>query len=170
MITSAEEFIRLRFSDDIEEQRRSAVEEADISVWHEVLKQYPDNDEREGALTPTPYGYMNEYISENANVRDGVALNKRLPDEIIRILAKDRSWRVRCTIAWKRKTPPDVLRELADDPDDSVRNKVAWHRKTPKDVLERMLNDPWDKIVLAVKKRLGIIDNADLDPKLRVST
>lgn len=149
MITSAEEFIRLRFSDDPEEQDGALWEEADITVWHEVLKQYPDTEEEEVPNGPIP---------ENSWIRSWVAFNKKLPEAIIRILAKDSSWRVRDTIAMKRKTPPDVLKELSKDPDEGIRHRVAINAKTPRDIIESMLNDPWEEVVLTVKKRLGIAD------------
>lgn len=147
MITSAEEFLRLRSSDDLEEQDRASWEEADISVWYEVLKQYPDTGEQEAPNGPIP---------EGAWIRKWVAHNKKLPEAIIRILAKDSSWRVRNTIAMKRKTPPDVLKDLSTDPDEGIRHSVAFNKKTPKYILESMLDDPWEEVVLTVKERLGL--------------
>ena len=160
MIESAEEFLRLRSSDDLEEQHRASREEADVSVWHELLKQYPDTGEQEALNGPIP---------EGAWIRTWVAHNKKIPEAIIRILAKDSSWRVRHTIAMKRKTPPDVLKMLSTDLDESIRHRVAMNPKTPKGILESMLDDPQETIVLAVKKRLGMIENSSLSPKLILS-
>lgn len=42
MITSAEEFVTLRASRLKSEYDRSAMEEAPLAVWREVIKRYPD--------------------------------------------------------------------------------------------------------------------------------
>lgn len=42
MILSADEFIRLRTSEDPEEYGRTASEEASESVWMDVINKYPD--------------------------------------------------------------------------------------------------------------------------------
>ena len=107
---------------------------------------YPDTGEEEVRNGPVP---------KNAWIRKWVACNKKLIGAIIRILAKNSSWRVRDVIAMKRKTPTDVLKELSTDPNEGVRHSVAYNAKTPKHTLESMLEDPWEDIVLTVKKRLN---------------
>lgn len=147
MIKSAEEFLRLNSSDDREEQDRASCEKADISVWYEVLKQYPDTGEEETPNGPIPEGIW---------IRRWVAHNTKIPEAIIRILAKDSSWRVRDTIAMKWHTPPDVLKDLSTDPGEGIRHSVAHNKKTPKYILESMLDDPWEEVVLTVKEKLGL--------------
>ena len=131
MIKSAEEFVRLRESDKQEEYFRAAHEEADVEVWHQVIAQFPD-------------------------MKSWVAHNKKIPESIIRILAKDNNADVRFFIAQKRKTPPDVLEALSTDLSESVRIAVATNKKTPRYILESMLKDEWDEIVSTVKRKLGI--------------
>ncbi|MBL4819320.1 MAG: hypothetical protein JKY15_08905 [Deltaproteobacteria bacterium] len=130
MIKSAEEFVRLRTSEILEESDRAVWEEAEITVWKQVIADYPD-------------------------MRKWVAHNKSIPDEIIRMLVFDEDWSVRHTIARKRKTPPDVLVILAKDIDEGVRRLVSVHRKTPAGILEMMLNDECPEIVGIARERLA---------------
>lgn len=117
-IYSAEEFRRLRLSEDKSDYDRAAHEDAPIEVWYDVIERYPD-------------------------LREWVAHNKTVPLEILAVLAKDPDSKVRGTVAMKRKLTPELLRELADDPDESVRADVARHRRAPRDVLERLAEDSW---------------------------
>jgi hypothetical protein len=134
MITSAEEFVALRTSDDSDEYTRAAWEDAPTHVWLEVIEKHPD-------------------------MRAWVAHNKSIPESIIRILAVDSEWRVRITIARKRKTPPDILETLAKDSDESIRHAVAFNRKTPAWILEMVLNDEWINVRETAKERRAEIEN-----------
>ena len=42
VIGSAEEFVRLRMSDDPAEYRRSHLEAASLDVWQQVIERYPE--------------------------------------------------------------------------------------------------------------------------------
>jgi hypothetical protein len=119
-ISSAEEFVRLRSSEILEEYVSAAWAKASDEVWLEVIQKYPD------------------YVH-------WVAHNKSISLEIIRILATHPDDDVRSFIARKRKTPPDVLWMLAKDQDDSVRAGVVCNAKTPKEILEFLLNDSWGR-------------------------
>jgi hypothetical protein len=129
IITSAEEFVRLRSSQDPKEYHLAAWGEATDEVWLEVIKKYPD------------------YVQ-------WVAHNKSISLNIVRLLSTHPDWRVRSSIAEKRKTPPDVLRALAKDEDDSVRMRVVYNAKTPQEILEFLLNDPWENIREKAQQRL----------------
>ena len=129
MIQSVEEFLRLRKSDSQNEYLRAANEEAPVEVWRNVLNKYPD-------------------------MRQWVAYNKTIPEEIIRLLADDDDHKIRAIIARKRKAPLDILEKLALDSHESVRLAVATNKKIPKEILEKMKNDDWDTIVETVKERL----------------
>lgn len=63
MIRSAEEFVALRDSEIKVEYDRSAMEEAPIAVWHEVIEKFPDH-------------------------RRWVAHNKTVPVEILEMLCE----------------------------------------------------------------------------------
>jgi hypothetical protein len=130
IMASAEEFIRLRSSQNAEEYLSAAHGKASDEVWLEVIKQYP------------------EYAR-------WVAHNKTISVEIIRVLATNPDENVRFQIAAKRKTPPDVLWTLAKDENDSVRNRVVHNAKTPKEILEFLLNDSWREIQEAAQRRLA---------------
>ncbi|MGO4249462.1 hypothetical protein AB4Y87_19790 [Paenarthrobacter sp. RAF54_2] len=79
MIQSAAEFVRLRSSEDPAEYHRAAHEEADVSVWLDVIDKYPD-------------------------MRFWVAHNKTVPLEILELLASDPDVRVRSFVATKERS------------------------------------------------------------------
>jgi len=126
MIDSADEFIRLRYSDDPSEYRRAASEPAAL----ELIEQHPDS-------------------------RVWVARNKTVPVEVLSILAGDSSPDVRFAVSTKRKLTPELLERLADDPDESVRLQVARHQNTSKWTLERLGRDEWENVASVATERLG---------------
>lgn len=116
MITSCEEFIRLRNSLRQEDYRRASNDEASISVWNELIDLYPE-------------------------MREWVAHNKTVPIEILEILAFDVSSSVRAIVAGKRKLSEDLFEILSLDSNESVRLQLARNKKAPKFVLERLSVD-----------------------------
>lgn len=86
MIDSAEEFVRLRSSDDPAEYRRAAHEEASVQTWLDVVDRFPD-------------------------MRFWVAQNKTVPLEILERLRHDPDDRVRSMVllkrSWRRAHPED---------------------------------------------------------------
>ena len=116
MIKSAEEFHRLRTSDDPEEYGRAAREAADEEVWREVIDRFPD-------------------------MRFWVAHNKTVPLSILRTLAKDEDDRVRIMVAARRKLDRELFFTLAADADASIRHAVACNDKCPSEVLRLLSHD-----------------------------
>ncbi|MFI5690044.1 hypothetical protein [Streptomyces sp. NPDC051636] len=129
MIQSAEEFIRLRSSEDPDEQRRASAASASLEVWRDIVDRHPE-------------------------ARFWVAQNKTVPLEILRTLATDPDPKVRSMVAMKRKVTPDILADLAGDPNESVRLTVARHRLAPRSVLERLLFDSWAEIREVARDRI----------------
>ncbi|MGV9504770.1 hypothetical protein [Streptomyces tendae] len=129
MIESAEEFIRLRSSDDPEEYGRASAESADLAVWRDIIARYPES-------------------------HFWVAHNKTVPLEILQMLAKDQDPKVRFMVASKRKLTPDLLTELAADSDESVRLAVARHKRAPRGVLEQLCADTWEEVRDVARDRL----------------
>jgi hypothetical protein len=129
MIESADQFVLLRTSEDIDLYQRAANESATDKVWEEVIEKYPD-------------------------MRVWVARNKTVPVSILDILSRDGNPEVRHAVAMKRKSGEEILRRLAKDPDESVRLRVALNPKTPKVILEELLQDNWSRVVEEVKIRL----------------
>jgi hypothetical protein len=113
MITSAEEFVCLRESEQPEEYWRAAHEEAPLDVWLRVIEAYP-------------------------RMRAWVAHNKTVPLEILEILAADPDPNVRRVLASKRKLPPELQLQLASDPDESVRNRLASNARATEEALRRI--------------------------------
>ena len=117
MIRSAEEFARLRRSNDSAEYRRSATDSAADEVWIEVIERFPD-------------------------LRQWVAHNRTISERVMERLAVDPDEQVRWRIASKKAVPSHVLTELATDPSEMVRVQVLRHRRLPLEALETLCTDP----------------------------
>ncbi len=115
MIRSADEFVALRDSDVKAEYDRSAMEEAPIAVWREVIEKFPDH-------------------------RRWVAHNKTVPVEILEMLCVfDAS--TRWFVARKRKLSTTLFERLSQDEDSDVRVAICTNKKTPLEILKRLLQD-----------------------------
>jgi len=129
MIKSAEEFVRLRESDDMDEQDRASREEASMEVWLDVIERYPD-------------------------MREWVAHNKTIPNEILEILSNDQDSKVRYMVSTRRSAGEKILEKLSDDTDESIRHSVACNPKVTKKILVKLLNDPWENIRISAENKL----------------
>ncbi len=129
MISSAEEFVRLRSSELPEEYWRAAHEEASEVVWLDVIARFPD-------------------------MRKWVAQNKTVPLSMLEILARDADVSVRCMVAAKRKLSPVLFDLLSQDSEGTVRSRIANNKKAPLHILKRLLDDPEAFIRKAALKRL----------------
>jgi hypothetical protein len=129
MITSGEEFVRLRTSESPEEYRRAAHEAASDEVWQDVIRLYPD-------------------------MRFWVAHNKTISRRIMELLSQFEDTRVLSMLASKRKCPPSILAKLAVHPDESVRNAVATNKKTPVSILQLLTKDEWESCAENARRNL----------------
>ena len=132
-IISADEFVRLRYSEDPQDYQRAAIESAPIAVWLEVIERYPD-------------------------ARVWVAHNKTVPIDVLETLAGDPDVRVRHAVAMKRKLTPTLLARLSTDDDESVRMRVAMHKNTSRETLEALRGDSWVRVRETVRERLAALD------------
>lgn len=101
-----------------------------------------------------PADVWREIMTDYADLRRTIAMNKTIPESIIRILAADENPEVRSRIAHKRATPPDVQIELAEDPSDFVRVSICRNPKVPRKALEILTQDAVDWIVEEAQERL----------------
>jgi hypothetical protein len=116
MICSADEFVKLRISEEQAEYSRAIHEDATLEIWLEVIERFPD-------------------------MREWVVRNKTVPLEILRVLASDPDRRTRWAVAGKRKLDRQLFDALSRDPDEGVRNRIACNRKVPREILERLAMD-----------------------------
>jgi hypothetical protein len=130
MISSADEFARLRTSEDRREYHRAAHDEAPESVWLEVIAKHPD-------------------------LRGWVACNKTVPISILELLSSDHDVSVRSMVAMKRRLTEKLYRKLAEDHDASVRERIACNAKCPRDILLILTKDPESFVADAARRRLG---------------
>ena len=130
MIGSADEFQRLRTSDDPDQQRRATHDEAPLSVWRDVVARFPE-------------------------LRFWVAQNKTVPGEVLAELAADPDARVRSMVAAKRKLAPALQLQLAADPDEGVRQRIAWNSRATRAALELLVRDPWPLVAERARARLA---------------
>lgn len=135
MILSAEEFARLRSSEDEADYGRASSEEAPIEVWFSVVERFPD-------------------------LREWVAHNKTVPLAVLARLANDPSAKVRATVAGKRKLTRELQEHLAKDADPSVRHRLAWNAKCPLDVLHLLASDTESFVREAAEGRLRVRGDA----------
>ncbi|WP_435170188.1 hypothetical protein [Paenibacillus glycanilyticus] len=129
MINSAEEFVRLRNSEKMDEYLKAAGDFAPFEVWLEVIKMYPD-------------------------MREWVAHNKSIPVEIMEILADDVDERVRFNVATKNRLPEHLQLILAKDSDSSVRQRIVYNKKATFQALSVLLNDEDEEIRTLAKNRI----------------
>lgn len=130
MIHSAEEFVRLRASQNPSEYRISANDRASEMTWLEVIKNHPD-------------------------MKIWVIRNKTVPLSILRLLSDDPDPEIRSAIADKRKLDNKLFLRLAQDEDESVRQRIAYNKKTPTDVLKKLASDKSSRISETAKERLA---------------
>jgi hypothetical protein len=129
MIFSASEFVRLRTSDDPEEYRRAASDEASEDVWIEIIENYSD-------------------------MKIWVAGNKTVPLSVLSRLSDDPDPEVRFAVASKRKLDQSLIEKMACDKDESVRQRIAYNQKTPLEILELLAADSEEMVSSVAKKRL----------------
>lgn len=120
MIPSAEEFIRLRQSDDKNECDRASHDSAEIQVWLDVIEKYPD-------------------------YKSWVIHNKTIQLEILELLCSDTDPEVRAAVARKRKINDIIFAVLSVDPDENVRYALLCNTKlTPNKISQINVDDsPW---------------------------
>lgn len=129
MITSADEFVRLRTSEVMEEYNRAAHDEATDEVWIDVIARFPD-------------------------MKKWVAHNKTVPLKILELLSRDPDPEVRWYVATKRKATPEIMSRLADDVEEGVRHRIACNAKTPQEILERLAYDSSLLVAGSARERL----------------
>ncbi|MFC3803877.1 hypothetical protein [Cohnella sp. GCM10012308] len=129
MIKCAEEFVRLRSSEKMDEYLKAAWDEASVEVWLDVINRYPD-------------------------MRKWVAHNKTVPVVIMEILAVDVDERVRFMVASKNRLPEDLQLILAADISDSVRQRIVYNKKATLKVLSSLLKDDNEEIRSLAKHRI----------------
>jgi hypothetical protein len=108
MITSAEEFIKLRTSEIKEEQDRASLDSADNTIWLDIIHNYPD-------------------------YKVWVVHNKTIPIEILEKLAADENAEVRAAVARKRKINDRIFDLLSVDKDENVRYALMCNTKLQKE-------------------------------------
>ena len=136
MIHSADEFRRLRNSDEPTEYGRAAHEEAPNAVWREIITRFPD-------------------------LRRWVAHNKTVPIEILELLCTDEDPLVRATVAAKRKLPLRLQEHLAADPDEGVRERLAWNPSVTRAVLALLEQDRSPLVAAQARARLGGVEDLE---------
>lgn len=132
MIGSAEEFIRLRTSDDPLGQRRATQDSATLEVWQEIIATYPE-------------------------MKKWVIHNKTVPLAILTQLATDDDDKVRRGVACKRMLNSALFTLLAQDPNENVRYRIACNPKCPAETLEALTHDDSLLVSDAARDRAGLI-------------
>lgn len=138
MINSADEFIQLRQSEDLNEQSIATNDSADISVWYEIIERFPD-------------------------FKSWVVHNKTIPLEILELLAKDKDPNVRSEVARKRKISDDIFSYLSVDRDENVRYALMCNTKLSLDKKQTIKVDDSNWLT---EKLAETVKNASSKPHL----
>jgi hypothetical protein len=133
MINSAEEFIKLRTSDIIEEQYRASHDNADSTVWLDIIQNHP------------------EY-------KVWVVHNKTIPIEILELLSKDENVEVREAVARKRKINDTIFELLSIDKEESVRHALICNTKLSKEKKGLIHTEGSQWLKAALQEQLTKID------------
>lgn len=129
MIKTVDEFISLRQSDNIDEQYRASHDTADLSLWLEVIKNYPD-------------------------FKTWVIHNKTIQIEILEILCEDKDPKVRSDVARKRKINDAIFNTLSVDPDETVRYALMCNTNLSADKIKTIKVDDSDWLREQLKDRI----------------
>lgn len=116
MITSAEEFVNLRSSNDPQQQEQASRDSAGIDVWIDVINRFPD-------------------------LKFWVVHNKTIQIELLEILVDDDDPNVRSAVARKRKINDVIFDKLAADPDEEVRYALLCNTKITKEQIKKIKAD-----------------------------
>ena len=128
-IASAEDFVRLRTSEDPDEYRVAANGIASDEVWLDVISRYPE-------------------------MKEWVAHNKTVPLVILEKLLADADPGVRSVVATKRKLADAMFEKLASDPEVSVRLALSYNAKLPSRLIEQLKRDPESAVREALNSRV----------------
>ena len=87
-----------------------------------------------------PIETLIEYAeSKNIAYRASVALNSRLPENLMKVLSKSKSSIVKRRLTENENISSEILEQLSSDKNEVVRNGVLRNVKTSKEVLSNML-------------------------------
>lgn len=120
MISSADEFIALRDSDVKAEYDRSAMEEAPVAVWREVIERFPDHRRWVAHNKTVPVEILEELCRFDVDTRYFVACKRKLSFTLFETLSKDTDSNIRIAISVNKKTPIVILESLSQDVNEEV--------------------------------------------------
>ncbi len=129
MIRTAAEFVRLRQSENLEEQSKASREPAEIETWLEIIDKHPE-------------------------LKIWVAHNKTIQIEILEILSDDIDPIVRETVARKRKISDTIFDKLSQDTDENVRYALMWNTKISADKIKKIKVDDSEWLKMKLAERL----------------
>lgn len=125
MIANADEFVRLRTSDEPEEYLRAVEDSAPDSVWFEVLALYPEMTFWVVQNKTVPLAVLSTLVEHpDVGVRTHLARKRKLSEELFSILSDDSDEYVRLTVANNPKTPSAILLKLSTDRSPLVADKA----------------------------------------------
>ena len=99
-----------------------------------------------------------EIVRHSEDAAVWVALNKTIPVEVIEVLARHASARVRRFAAARNRVTPELIVLLSTDSDPGVRLRIAIHKKTGAEILRQLLRDDWAEVVAIARKRLDALE------------
>ena len=124
-IESAEEFVRLSWSEDGAESLRSVYGWAEDAVWHDVLNRFPDMTSWVIHNKSVPHTILDRVIETgDSGLREEVTIKRKLNAAQMERLVRDPDWRVRQGIAGHPKISEELLLRLQKDSNHWVRRRA----------------------------------------------
>ena len=127
MIESAEEFIALCDSFVKNEYDRSVMDIAPASVWRDIIARYPNYRKWVAHNKTAPVEILEELCQYDSDVRYFVAIRRKLSEKIFARLSKDPAANVRQGIASNKKTPISIINMLILDEDEDVARVAKYN-------------------------------------------
>jgi hypothetical protein len=102
-----------------------------------------------------PEALLEQFWNDTDEVRQGLAMNPALPEQLQRRLAHVDSIDVRSALAFNPHLMPELLEFLADDPYYPIRTNVAGNPATSDSILKRLINDSHEWVRDEAEKALS---------------
>jgi hypothetical protein len=113
MISSAEEFIKLRTSESKEEQDRATHDNAEVKTWNEIINKHPEYKEWVIHNKTIQIEILEQLtLDSDPKVRGAVARKRRINNKIFELLSVDKDENVRCALISNTNLSIEKLKQI----------------------------------------------------------
>lgn len=117
-----------------------------------LIKETPDNSSflQESLLSKTDWGkeiFEALYQDENSDIRNALAMNPSLPEQILYAFLDDDEYKIRVNVVSNPACNKDMLIKASNESENYlsslVRKAVALNTNAPREVIDRLINDKY---------------------------